>query len=84
MKIQVTKECIEKGQRKSKSCCPIALALKEAGYRLPLVGSRVATFRIAGTELRQRVFLPAGARDFVEAFDSGLDVEPTVFELMEV
>jgi len=72
MKVKVTQEHIDKGRRCNAHCCPIALALSDAGLDRPfVVGSRVM---LEGYE----VGLPMDAYNFIDKFDR--DLEPTIWE----
>jgi len=75
-KITVTKEDIEKGQRRSNLYCPIALACSR---HFPFMIS-VCSDTIYVDE-RDRVKLPARARKFILAFDNCFDdrVKPFSF-----
>lgn len=75
MLLRVTKEDIEKGEPQSCYQCPIALALKRAGFE------RVSVE--ADGIYADEQFAPSTYQvdDFVAAFDSEQDVEPTEFDL---
>lgn len=75
MKITVTQEHIDKGKRKDHKCCPIALALKEAGLRNPSVVPGWATYQDFDWGGKRRTTqhrrLPTVAINFVVKFDKG-------------
>jgi hypothetical protein len=68
VKIHVTQEHIEKG-RSSYAHCPIALAMKDAGFKAPRVWKDRASW-IGRTGIRRRKRLPRKAVEFVARFDS--------------
>ena len=76
MKIQVTQADIDNGIPEDDCRCPIALALKRAGYP-----AYVGDFKVEmedGTE----VLLPDSARHFIERFDRDFtSVSPFEFDL---
>lgn len=76
MRIAVTQEDIEQGQRVQSQKCPIALALKRAGATDVSVGR--VTAMVDGTHYH----LPTVVEQFVADFDSGKEVEPFEFELL--
>ena len=82
LKVNVTQEHIDKGERYSTSACPIARALKDV---LPAdscaVNVRAAVAVWFQNSGYYRAWLPHSAQDFVVEFDSGQDVEPFSFEL---
>ncbi len=73
MKIQVTKEDIEKGEIKDRKCCPIALALRRIGFTNVEVTCEMT--------IHPTSFLPNNARLFVTEFDVGIPVKPFSFYL---
>lgn len=91
MKIVVDAEAIKNGIAKNRYECPVALAIRKAGYKTVfccpndiLVGRELG-MAPSGPGMR-RIFLdPAHpARSFMFAFDKGEPVEPFEFELEEV
>ena len=80
MRIEVTKEHIEDGEKDSKFYCPIALAMKDAGYDRPCVGALDVSWFIGKGDWNC-AGLPTDAAQFVEDFDDGLNVEPFEFDL---
>jgi hypothetical protein len=77
--VRVTQDHIGRGSRATNNCCPIALALKDAGIAWVRVGSN--TIRLLLRDMTFLVNLPATAKQFVWAFDRGEPVRPTYFEL---
>lgn len=57
-------------------CCPIKLAMKEAGFCDPLVSTSKVSY---STGLW--IDLPQSAKDFIEGFDNGRYVRPFSFEI---
>lgn len=84
MKIQVTKEHIEKGREQSCRRCPIALALAEQlNCGVMVNNSHVEIYKsrsVIPSELKELVLLPKTARRFVARFDNGVSVKPFEFE----
>ena len=82
LKVNVTQEHINKGERHSTSACPIAWALKDV---LPADSCAVNVRASVAVWFRNsdyyRAWLPRSAQDFVVEFDNGQDVSPFSFEL---
>lgn len=88
MKISVTEKHIEQGQRKEMSCCPIALAIKDAVPQAKdvYVGMRWYIWEpkafpaacINGTDFR----ISRTVAQKAIAFDKGKKIEPFSFRLM--
>ena len=82
MKIEVKQEHIDKGYRRSKCWCPVALALRDAGLEQPSVNPlRIIYSRglhTVGCEV------PESAKQFILAFDVGECVKPFSFALEEI
>lgn len=77
MKITITQDDIDKGDRKSCYNCPIALGANRAfGDKY---SARVENTTILIGEFRRS--LPEAARRFVKLFDAGDHVDPFEFEL---
>ena len=76
MRIAVTQEHIDRGERKVCNGCPVALALRNDGY-----DSRVEytsmQFRIEGTKYGCET--PRSVQKFILAFDKGRAVAPFSF-----
>lgn len=74
--IRVTREHIAKGTPKNGCACPIALALRAAGFQVHVTPYFILTGR-------RTVPLPYSARDFIGMFDSGKApvLEPFDFEV---
>ena len=77
MKVEVTQEHIDRGQRKAHCYCPVALALKDVGVKEPVVFG--GYFRALGDT--EDTKLPPKVDDFVLAYDLGLKVTPFTFDL---
>lgn len=77
MKIFVTGQHIQKGKRGTLRSCPIARALKDAGFTHVEVGSDGV--RVDGIDLDPP--FPPKVRRFVNQFDNGDVVEPFDFPL---
>lgn len=76
MKIEVTQDDIVSGKHGIARLCPVALAMRRAGFHNPIVGEDeiVADGRTWKT--------PAFVSEFVQDFDGGETVvEPFTFEL---
>lgn len=78
MNIHVTAQHIMNGQRADCRRCPVALALKDATGQRYAVSTR--TYRSIN-DLAKNEDLPAKARDWIEAFDSGHKVKPFTFNI---
>lgn len=79
MKIKVTKHHIYKGSLGNCYECPIALALKHAGFTNVWVVDLDLQVYYNG---RNRILpTPQSCYDFIHNFDKGQDVEPFEFEL---
>lgn len=63
IRVKVTREHIEQGRPRTFYSCPIALALKDMGYRSAGVGTR--EFWVRG----KKYLMPDKAFDFVYCFD---------------
>ena len=70
MKIQVTKEDIEKGERGSCEWCPVALAIQRTYGKDKLVTVDVDSMGIWQDNREQHYQLPQIARDFIHDFDN--------------
>jgi hypothetical protein len=80
MRIEVTAEDIADGLRNSAYECPIALACKRVGVPVPFVETDQVSNGVQGVPAP----LPREARDFIDRYDDGEDVEPFAFEINEV
>ena len=77
MKITVTKEDIENGIRSSNKFCPIALALKRAGYKDAIVRTIEFLYDCGNAGCN----LPLEAQKFIYSFDVGKPVKPFTFSI---
>ena len=75
MRIQVTQEHIDKGERMRGRQCPIALALRDAGISDPTVFTSSIDFG------ERTVVSPDDVEAFVRRFDAGNRVRPFWFDL---
>lgn len=80
MTIEVTEQHIKKGNAGSCGSCPIALALKDAGFKHPVVDHSSFCYIMVGGGIK-KLSLPYNAIDFIVRFDSGKKVHPFSFEL---
>jgi hypothetical protein len=76
--IQITQECIDRGEQGYTEYCPIALALTNKGYKCVNVGQ--VTVKFADNKEFFTFNLPCDAREFIAKFDEGEEVAP--FELV--
>lgn len=76
MKIKVTQDDIDCGVRKVKSACPVALATKLHFSNADVIVDYDTLF--IGYEW---FTLPEEAKDFINNFDNGDEVEPFEFEV---
>ena len=82
MKIDVTQEHINKGQRGDSFSCPVALALLDEGFIRPSIGS--VFIEELGYTLTRKGFIvrtPHVASRFTRNFDRGDEVKSFSFEL---
>jgi hypothetical protein len=75
MKVKVTKTHIMNGKKENAKRCPLALALREQGFKNVSVADR--SVQIGGDFYDVR----RGMR-FINRFDEGLPVKPTIIELI--
>ena len=82
MKVQVTQECIDKGVKVEPQLCPIALALKGAGFSNVSVGAYTISFDqgLLAKDLKQNDQMIFFRRNF----DNGKHVSPFEFETDEL
>ena len=90
MRIDVTQEDIERGQRRVASACPIALATARTlwpdgkGDRFVRVGVGFISMYSSPSEIHRPLGvakIPQEARDFIDRFDADKDVEPFGFDV---
>jgi hypothetical protein len=79
MKIKVTQDHIDNGSIDPRAC-PVALAIREAGFPKACVLS-VQVWLDPNQTTRSAIKLPRHTRHFIEAFDEGDHVEPFEFDL---
>jgi hypothetical protein len=77
--IKVTRAHIKKGVLLASKHCPIALALREAGFEAPNVYGE--TFSYGPFPSRFEGQLSKATTDFVHSFDWGLKVRPGIFRV---
>ena len=80
LRLQVSAQHIRLGKRANPNDCPVALALTDAGYKLPCV-SYPFFYGYAANGMPQHFDYDEGVRQFVTAFDDGADVEPCILLL---
>ncbi len=78
--IKVSKEHIKYGFRRSAWACPIAMALRDAGFDSPEVLDCIIIFKNESGGYVETT-LPFPARNFVRRYDKWLKCEPFEFEL---
>ena len=78
IQVRVVQKHIDEGKKDDPFCCPIALALREMGYRDVAVGPDTIDI---GDE---QYDTPAVARAFIECFDEWGTGLPIQFELEEI
>jgi hypothetical protein len=75
MKVKITRRHINKARPRNPDYCPIALALKELGYKTAWVDHMFAHIN------KEELPLPKEAAAFAISFDGDYPVEPMEFEL---
>ena len=75
--INITKDYIYGGKRGDRTCCPVALALKEKTGRSWYVDTDVIIDKDTGYSIDT----PDIVREFIYGFDSGNEPEPFEFEI---
>lgn len=81
MKIIVTQQHIDEGQRGSSTRDPVAFAMADAGLESPNAG--VTHLRWYKDGHRHSVKVPEKVYDFMLNFDNGKMVEPFEFQIMD-
>ncbi len=77
VKVQVKQSHINKGERENPYKCPIALRLKEMGYKNPCVDTgRITVAKGTCAVTTEKAVC------FINRFDKKLSVKPTSFELI--
>lgn len=79
MIIKVEQKHIDKGERDNCDKCPIALAMKDAGFHKPMV--RLTSLHWFENEKAKKVISPDCCIFFVGRFDIGDHVEPFEFQI---
>jgi hypothetical protein len=82
LKITVTQEHIENGEACSSDSCPLALALKEAGFKNAFVGGGYIFFDSRDPD--RYIAMRWDIYDFVRDFDTKKPVRPFTFELKNI
>ena len=67
---------IQRGMAANSGSCPVALALRDAGFRGALVDSVTVCW---GRGLKKEAAIPTRIGDFITAVDAGRPVKPTSF-----
>lgn len=80
MKITVTQQHIDEGQRGSTTRDPIAFAMADAGLEHPHAGVTYLSWWHKG-QSKLQVLIPDKVYDFMADFDNGRPVRPFTFEL---
>lgn len=81
MLVTITQEHIDRGQRGKPSCCPIALALHDAG--LPKAAVSIWTYWPVSGDSKE-VDMPVEAAELAFSFDIGHRVKPTTIEFPDL
>ena len=82
VKVKVTKEHIAKGTPRNVDCCPISMAMDEAGYTCETHGRDIRCIMdIENLHSYYPVALPDEAIDFVSDYDRNRDVKPFKFKV---
>lgn len=86
MKIQVTQEHIDKGEQCESGYCPIALAMKDAGFQNPCVSANQVDWHSPENEWEVRwAYLPHEVQVFILNFDDDKSrVRPFAFDIPEL
>lgn len=77
-KIKVTQNNIDQGARQWVGECPIAWAIRDAGFKNPYVTRDYSSFSSGGSYYF--FYMPHEAREFVKNFDNFNDIQPFEFE----
>lgn len=75
--VRVTRDDIRKGVKDNSVLCPIATALRRKGYER----IKVHTYQAQIGRGKVRYELPEEATRFIDNFDEGVPVKPSVFTL---
>ena len=81
MRIQVTQEDIDQGEKYNARGCPVACVIKRAGFPYAAVSFAKLIFLEPGSEVVTIVPMPPEVAAFSLAYDSFQAVEPFSFEL---
>ena len=80
MRIEVTEKHIMLGVPGAAQCCPVALALGEAGFEAPHVGPHsISALSVDGG--RRSIGIPLVVKAFVSDFDARMEPGPFTFDL---
>ena len=79
-KVKVTVECIRAGKQRQPCHCPVAIALRDAGFKHPSVQQTMFSYCYVKDQKRCKD-LPVEARQFIADFDSGKKVDPFEFNV---
>lgn len=79
MKIKVTQEDIEKGERTNACRCPISRALTRMGFNNSVATHHLNIFPKG--RIMKTIILPKEAKEFIRKFDNYMAVKPFEFEL---
>jgi hypothetical protein len=79
MKITVTQQHIDEGQRGSTTRDPISFAMADAGLEHPHAGVTYLSWQ--SKDYKRSVEIPREVYDFMADFDNGRPVQPFTFEL---
>jgi hypothetical protein len=87
--VDVTQECIDKGNQSDAFCCPVALAIGKAISadeltEVCVLPEEVSVLKHSDNPEEYGSLegqLPSEVTNFITAFDSGYQVEPLFFEL---
>lgn len=79
MIIHVTQEHIDKGERGSCLCCPVALSIEEAGFYA--VEAYETIIIVGRSHERKQVHPPPSVGNFIRRFDNHKPVKPFAFEV---
>ncbi len=79
LRINVTQDDIDNGERSNPNCCPIAHAVTRMGFSSVRVEEAVIGFTDAYKEIYKGVPLTRAAKRFIKRFDRFKKVHPSTF-----